>query len=100
MSPFEAARKLLDGDLARLSLGDKAELVFQDMDLVPLLIQENYVNHRPAACGNELQQMQVGALALHGLEGGCCGWSAMTAAAPPPAAASCSRCGWGPRPFA
>lgn len=59
MSPFEAARKLLDADSARLSLGDKAELVFQDMDLVPLLIQENYVNHRPAACGNEAQQMQV-----------------------------------------
>jgi hypothetical protein len=29
------------------------------MDLVPLLIQENYVNHRPAACGNDLQHMKV-----------------------------------------
>lgn len=34
-------------------------LVLQDMDLVPLLIQENYVNHKPAACGNDLQQMKV-----------------------------------------
>ena len=31
----------------------------QDMDLVPLLLQENYVNHRPSTVGNELQQMQV-----------------------------------------
>ena len=34
----------------------------QDMDLVPLLIQENYVNHKPAACGNDLQHMKVCAL--------------------------------------
>ncbi len=59
MSPFEAARKLLDADSAKLHVAAKAELVFQDMDLVPLLVQENYVNHRPAHCGNELQQMQV-----------------------------------------
>ena len=31
----------------------------QDMDLVPLLIQENYLNHRPAKAGSEIQQMQV-----------------------------------------
>jgi len=37
MSPFEAGRKLLS--LERLSLGDRIELVFQDADLVPLLVQ-------------------------------------------------------------
>jgi hypothetical protein len=36
----------------------------QDMDLVPLLIQENYLNHRPQRSGNEMQQMQVSAPAL------------------------------------
>lgn len=29
MSPFEAARKLLDADTAKLSMGAKADLVFQ-----------------------------------------------------------------------
>jgi hypothetical protein len=33
--------------------------LLQDMDLVPLLIQENYLNHKPAACGNDLQHMKV-----------------------------------------
>ncbi len=39
MSPFEAARKLLSPDCDSLSLGDQLDLVFQDMDLVPLLVQ-------------------------------------------------------------
>ena len=39
MSPFEAARKLLSSESERMSMGDRVELVFQDMDLVPLLLQ-------------------------------------------------------------
>ena len=39
MSPFEAGRRLLSSETARMSLLDRTELVFQDMDLVPLLIQ-------------------------------------------------------------
>lgn len=39
MSPFEAARKLLSTETTRWSLMDRTELVFQDMDLVPLLVQ-------------------------------------------------------------
>lgn len=39
MSPFEAGRRLLSSETARMSLMDRTELVFQDMDLVPLLIQ-------------------------------------------------------------
>ena len=42
MSPFEAARKLLSLDSRDLHLGDRTELVFQDSDLVPLLIQVKY----------------------------------------------------------
>lgn len=30
-----------------LPCSDQLDLVFQDMDLVPLLVQENYLNHRP-----------------------------------------------------
>ena len=63
MSPFECARKLLDGSQAALSLGSKMDLVFQDMDLVPLLIQENYVNHKPNLGVAEEQHMRVRARA-------------------------------------
>jgi len=59
MSPFECARKLLDGSQAALGLGAKMDLVFQDMDLVPLLIQENYVNHKPNLGVAEEQHMRV-----------------------------------------
>ena len=59
MSPFECARKLLDGSQASLSLSQKMDLVFQDMDLVPLLIQENYVNHKPNLGVAEEQHMRV-----------------------------------------
>lgn len=38
-SPFECARKLLSGESAQWSMMDKMDAVFQDMDLVPLLIQ-------------------------------------------------------------
>lgn len=58
-SPFECARKLLDGSSGALRLGDKIDLVFQDMDLVPLLIQENYLNHRPNMAGSEQQRLKV-----------------------------------------
>lgn len=53
-SPFECSRQLLEPSSGQLSLGDRLELVFADSDLVPLLLQENYVNHKPAitsACG-------------------------------------------------
>lgn len=43
MSPFEAARRLLSGETEGLSLGDQLELVFQDADLVPLLVQVGVV---------------------------------------------------------
>lgn len=39
MSPFEAGRKLLSMESSRLSLGARIDLVFQDADLVPLLVQ-------------------------------------------------------------
>ncbi len=39
MSPFEAGRKLLSLESERLSLNDRIDLVFQDADLVPLLVQ-------------------------------------------------------------
>ena len=56
MSPFEAARKLLSFDADALSLSDQMELVFQDMDLVPLLVQ---VRMR-GACGHVLGRHVLG----------------------------------------
>ena len=48
MSPFAAANELLTAERAAQlpPLSQRMELVFQDMDLVPLLVQENYLNHR------------------------------------------------------
>ena len=48
MSPFVAAAKLLSMETTRMSLIDRTELVFQDMDLVPLLIQ--VAPHSGIAC--------------------------------------------------
>lgn len=59
MSPFEAARKLLSMEAQHLTLGAQSDLIFQDMDLVPLLIQENYLNHRPVIATNDQMRMQV-----------------------------------------
>ena len=39
MSPFESGRRLLDPASKQLSLDDRLNLVFQDADLVPLLVQ-------------------------------------------------------------
>lgn len=47
MSPFTCARELLDSGSVRMKVGERLDLVFQDADMVPLLVQENYLNHRP-----------------------------------------------------
>ena len=70
MSPFEAARRLLDADGAALSMADQIELVFQDADLVPLLVQENYLNHRPRIAPGEIHRLQVIAKAADGFSAG------------------------------
>lgn len=71
MSPFEAARRLLDMDASSsLSFSDQIELVFQDSDLVPLLVQENYLNHRPKIAASELNVMAVLAKAAEEFSGG------------------------------
>ncbi|DBA70377.1 hypothetical protein WJX79_010688 [Trebouxia sp. C0005] len=70
MSPFEAARKLLSMEAQHLSLGTQSDLVFQDMDLVPLLIQENYLNHRPVVATNDQMRMQIIAKAADAFSAG------------------------------
>jgi len=57
MSPFAAAQQILGN--APLSFADRMDLCFQDMDLVPLLVQENYINHNPAMAINAVNRLQV-----------------------------------------
>ncbi|KAL4547681.1 hypothetical protein Ndes2526B_g06916 [Nannochloris sp. 'desiccata'] len=71
MSPFEAARRLLDSDACSgLSLADQIDLVFQDSDLVPLLVQENYLNHRPRIAPSDALRLNVIAKAAEGFSAG------------------------------
>lgn len=46
-----ARRKLLESSCGELGMGDRMDLVFADIDLVPLLVQENYLNHKPVIAG-------------------------------------------------
>ncbi|GFR43759.1 hypothetical protein Agub_g4871 [Astrephomene gubernaculifera] len=59
MSPFECARRLLDPPAALLSMGERMELVFADSDLVPLLVQENYINHRPTIAPDPASRLRA-----------------------------------------
>ena len=70
MSPFVVASTLLGFEGGKMSIADQTNMVFHDMDLIPLLIQENYVNHRPKVAGNDKQRMQVIAKAAEGISSG------------------------------
>jgi replication factor C subunit 1 len=59
MSPFDVATKLFMLSSGSLSLSERVDMVFQDSDLVPLLVQENYVNYRSHLAGSDLQMLQV-----------------------------------------
>ena len=61
MSPFDAARKLLESSSMHLSMSSRTDLVFQDptTSLVPLLVQENYLNHRPAPATDDRTRLKV-----------------------------------------
>ena len=67
ISPFKVCDALLGPEGKRLTIADQVNLCFQDMDLIPLLVQENYVNHRPLVSGNEHQRMKVVAKAAEGI---------------------------------
>jgi replication factor C subunit 1 len=53
MSPFECASKLLDPRISSTNpniikpTSARIDMYFTDGDLVPLLLQENYLNHIP-----------------------------------------------------
>ena len=59
MGPFTAVDKLCAPGANTLSVNDRLNLVFQDSDIIPLFIQENYVNYRPYAAKSELHRLQL-----------------------------------------
>ncbi|KAG1679124.1 hypothetical protein FOA52_000479 [Chlamydomonas sp. UWO 241] len=58
-SPFECAAQLFQPASQHLSMNDRLDMVFADADLVPLLVQENYINHAPMIAGNDEQRMRA-----------------------------------------
>eukprot|EP00798_Chlamydomonas_sp_ICE-L_P025082 gene25082-biopygen19531 len=69
LSPFECARKLLEPASSSMSIQDRLNLAMVD-DIVPLLIQENYLNHRPVIARTEEQRMRAVAKSAEAISAG------------------------------
>lgn len=71
MSPFDAARALMEGGAQGGSVTARLDAAFTDADLVPLLIAENYVNYAPVvAQGNRDVRLRLLARAADGVSAG------------------------------
>lgn len=53
VTPFTAVDKLLGYEGGRLRMDERMDLCMSDPDLVPLLIQENYLNYKPSAANRD-----------------------------------------------
>ncbi|KAJ2060237.1 DNA replication factor C complex subunit Rfc1 [Coemansia sp. S146] len=54
--PFDVVGKYLNKtENMRLSFSDKLDLYYSDFSIVPLFVQENYIDNRPAGCENSLE---------------------------------------------
>ncbi|XWS08179.1 hypothetical protein CRYUN_Cryun41cG0057700 [Craigia yunnanensis] len=53
ISPFTAVDKLFGFNGGNLRMDERIDLSMSDLDLVPLLIQENYINYRPSSIGKD-----------------------------------------------
>ncbi|KAI4372453.1 hypothetical protein MLD38_010681 [Melastoma candidum] len=53
ISPFTAVDKLLGFNGGKLRMDERIDLSMSDPDLVPLIIQENYLNYRPAVAAKD-----------------------------------------------
>eukprot|EP00798_Chlamydomonas_sp_ICE-L_P027941 gene27941-biopygen3368 len=69
LSPFECARKLLEPASSSMSIQDRLNLAMVD-DIVPLLIQENYLNHRPVIAETEEHRMRAVAKSAEAISAG------------------------------
>lgn len=59
VSPFETTRALLSPESATKSWSELSDLVFADADLIPLLVQENYINHIPQNTKSEKDRFKA-----------------------------------------
>eukprot|EP01018_Ginkgo_biloba_P023733 Gb_23963 [translate_table: standard] len=53
VTPFTAVDKLLGHEGGRLRMDERMDLSMSDPDLVPLIIQENYLNYKPSAASRD-----------------------------------------------
>ncbi|CAA2992856.1 replication factor C subunit 1 [Olea europaea subsp. europaea] len=53
ISPFTAVDKLFNFNAGKLRMDERINLSMSDPDLVPLIIQENYINYRPSSTGKD-----------------------------------------------
>ncbi|XVE68531.1 hypothetical protein DITRI_Ditri09bG0075500 [Diplodiscus trichospermus] len=53
ISPFTAVDKLFGFNGGKLRMDERIDLSMSDLDLVPLLVQENYINYRPSSIGKD-----------------------------------------------
>lgn len=58
ISPFTAVDKLFGFSGGKLRMDERIDLSMSDPDLVPLLIQENYINYRPSSLGKDYNGMK------------------------------------------
>ncbi|KAJ6739654.1 REPLICATION FACTOR C SUBUNIT 1 [Salix koriyanagi] len=73
ISPFTAVDKLFGFSGGKLRMDERIGLSMSDPDLVPLLIQENYINYRPASIGkddNGMKRMHLIARAAESIADG------------------------------
>jgi hypothetical protein len=59
MSPFAVMELLLNPFAKDKSISDRVNLMFQDADLMPLMIQENYINFKPTSAGGDEAKRMV-----------------------------------------
>lgn len=71
ISPFTAVDKLFGYNAGKLRMDERFDLSMSDPDLVPLLIQENYINYRPSTAGkDELKRLSLIARAADSIASG------------------------------
>ncbi|XP_058084970.1 replication factor C subunit 1 [Magnolia sinica] len=73
ISPFTAVDKLFQFNAGKLRMDERIDLSMSDPDLVPLIVQENYINYRPSSAGkddNGLKRMNLIARAAESIGDG------------------------------
>ncbi|CDY59005.1 BnaC08g49560D [Brassica napus] len=71
ISPFTAVDKLFGYNGGKLRMDERIDLSMSDFDLVPLIVQESYVNYRPSSAGkDEAKRMELLARAAESIADG------------------------------